>query len=257
MLKFLRPANWREQQPTPNIGDRRVYAIGDIHGRLDLFEQLLALIDQDDAGRAPLPCHLILLGDLMDRGPQSAQMIERAMALGQASAMMRFIKGNHEELFIAAGRGSARLAGYFRRIGGDATLASYGLDADDCARMNDEAVAAWMLNHVPREHIDFLDGFEDMVSMGDYLFVHAGIRPGVPLRAQTTADLHWIRGDFLSHRGNHGLMVVHGHSITAEVDERSNRIGIDTGAWNSGKLTAIGLQGTDRWFLQTDPTRLP
>ena len=251
MLNFLRKKASQERA-RPSIGeDRRVYAIGDIHGRLDLFERLLALIEEDDAGRAPLPCHLILLGDLVDRGTQSAQMVERAIALAHGSSTVRFVKGNHEEVFVGGARGSARFAGYCRQIGGAATLASYGLDLDACAEMGDEAVAAWMLNHVPRSHVDFLDRFEDMLTMGDYLFVHAGIRPGVPLDAQRAADLHWIRGEFLHHRGGHGRMVIHGHSITADVDEQPNRIGIDTGAWKSGKLTAIGLQGTERWFLQT------
>jgi serine/threonine protein phosphatase 1 len=244
---------WNQKPKTlPSIGeDRRVYAIGDIHGRLDLFDRLLDIIDQDDAGRPTLPCHLILLGDLIDRGPQSAQVVERAMALRHATDKVHIIKGNHEELFIDAAQGSARSAGYFRRIGGASTLASYGLGIDLSEGMSSEELASWMLNNIPRAHVDFIHGFDDMLAMGHYLFVHAGIRPRVPLDAQTVADLHWIRGEFLRHRGDHGYMVVHGHSITASVDERSNRIGIDTGAWRSGVLTAIGLQGTERWFLQT------
>lgn len=252
MLKFLRSRSSSEPPFVADIGgDRRVYAIGDIHGRLDLFERLLELIDQDDAGRAPLPCHLILLGDLMDRGPQSAAVIERAMALSGASQNVHLIKGNHEEVFVGAARGSAQYAGYCRRIGGTATIASYGLDPGISMAMTDAEIATWMLGNVPRDHVDFLDGFTDSLVMGDYLFVHAGIRPGVPLEQQDVADLRWIRGEFLHDREAHPYMVVHGHSITSEVDEQANRIGIDTGAWSSGKLTAIGLEGTDRWFLQT------
>ena len=252
MLKFFRPRSSPTAPFLPDIGgDRRVYAIGDIHGRLDLFEQLLQLIDQDDAARAPLPCYLILLGDLMDRGPQSAAVIERAMALWRGSRNVHLIKGNHEEVFVGAARGSAQFAGYCRRIGGVAALASYGLEASVGEAMSDEEMTSWMLENVPREHVDFLDGFADRLVMGDYLFVHAGIRPGVPLEEQDAADLHWIRGEFLHDRRAHPYMVVHGHSITSEVDEQTNRIGIDTGAWNSGKLTAIGLEGTDRWYLQT------
>ncbi len=117
--------------------------------------------------------------------------------------------------------------------------------------MDDDALAQWMLAHVPRDHVDFVDQFEDMLAVGDYLFVHAGVRPRVRLEAQRPADLHWIRGEFLTDGGDHGRMVVHGHSITDDVDEQSNRIGIDTGAWRSGKLSAIGLQGAERWFLKT------
>ena len=248
MLNFFRRWGERADRPPPSVGENvRVYAIGDIHGRVDLLEALLDLIARDEAGRPPLPRQLILLGDLVDRGSCSKQVVERAMALTDT----RFIKGNHEELFIAAARGSARHAGYFRRIGGVETLASYGLAAEACAAMDDPALARWMLNHVPRAHVDFLDGFMDRLTVGDYLFVHAGIRPRVPLEAQKAEDLRWIREEFLTHRGDHGRMVVHGHSITAEVEERPNRIGIDTGAWRSGRLTAIGLEGSRRWFLQT------
>ncbi|HEX7876047.1 MAG TPA: metallophosphoesterase [Sphingobium sp.] len=251
MLNFRRRRQARDDRPPPSIGqDVRVYAIGDIHGRLDLFEQLLQAIDQDSGERRPLRTELILLGDLVDRGPSSAQMIDRAMGLA-TSGSVHFIKGNHEEVFAAAARGDVRSAGFLRRIGGVETLASYGLDADRSAAMDDGALARWMLTHVPREHVDFVSGFKDMLTIGDYLFVHAGIRPRVPLEAQDPADLRWIRGDFLMYRGDHGRVVIHGHSITPQIDEQANRIGIDTGAWRSGTLTAIGLEGSERWFLQT------
>ena len=252
MLNFRRRKDMEEHRPQPSVGDDvRVYAIGDIHGRLDLFEQLLGKIAEDDRQRPSLRNQLILLGDLVDRGPSSAQMVERAMTLARFENAVHFIKGNHEELFVAAACGNARAVDVFRQIGGIETLASYGLPSDSSAAMDDGEIARWMLNHVPREHVDFIDGFQDMRVIGDYLFVHAGIRPRIPLEAQDPADLHWIRGEFLNYRGSHGPIVVHGHSITSEVDEQPNRIGIDTGAWYSGKLTAIGLQGTERWFVQT------
>ena len=252
MLTFRRRRAPREAVPPPGIGeDLRVYAIGDIHGRIDLFDALLDRIAQDEASRSPLPRRLILLGDLVDRGPASAQVVERAMVLARSGEDVRFIKGNHEEVFIGAARGSTQTAGFFRRIGGMETLASYGLGADIGAAMDDDELARWMLAHVPRDHVDFLDGFEDMLAIGDYLFVHAGIRPRVAQDAQIPADLRWIRGDFLTHRRMHARMVVHGHNITGDVDVQPNRIGIDTGAWRSGRLTAIGLEHRQRWFLQT------
>ncbi|UZW53655.1 metallophosphoesterase [Sphingobium sp. JS3065] len=236
----------------PSVGGNvRVYAIGDIHGRDDLFAELLDRIAQDDAHRPPLPRLLILLGDLVDRGPQSAQVVERAMELARSDEHVRFIKGNHEEMFIAAARGSAQAARYFRRLGGVETLASYGLAADESAAMNDEALAQWMLTHISRAHVDFLDDFPDMLPLGDYLFVHAGVRPRIALDAQIPGDLRWIRGDFLNHRRHFGKMIVHGHNISEDVDVQPNRIGIDTGAFRTGRLTAIGLEEDRRWFLQT------
>lgn len=252
MLKFRRSPRPSENLKAPSVGERlRVYAIGDIHGRDDLFAQLLELIARDDAGREPLPCRLVLLGDLVDRGPSSAQVVERAMALARSGDDVHFVKGNHEEMFVAMARGDVEVARFFRRFGGLETLASYGLDAAMAADLSDQALAGWALEHVPRPHVDFLDDFSDGLTVGDYLFVHAGVRPNVPIEAQRTEDLRWIREAFLNHEGSHGKMIVHGHSITADADVRTNRIGIDTGAFASGKLTAIGLEGSERWFVQT------
>ncbi|WP_150290251.1 metallophosphoesterase [Sphingobium estronivorans] len=254
LIRFRRKAP--EDGPPPSLGeDMRAYAIGDIHGRDDLFAELLERIAQDEAARAPLPRLLILLGDLVDRGPQSAQVIGRAMALARADPNIRFIKGNHEEMFIAAARGRAEAARLFRRFGGVETLASYGLMPDDGTALSDAGLARWMLAHIPREHVDFLDDFADMLTVGDYMFVHAGVRPRIALDAQTPADLRWIRGDFLNHRRPFGKMIVHGHSISEDADVQSNRIGIDTGAFRSGRLTAIGLENSQRWFLQTSADR--
>lgn len=252
MLIPFRRRKAPDDAPSPSVGpDRRVYAIGDVHGRDDLFAQLLDRIALDEADRRPLPRLLILLGDLVDRGPQSRQVVERAMNLAHAGEDVHFLKGNHEEMFVAAARGNVRAAALFRRYGGVETLASYGLEPGQSAGMDDEAIAQWMLAHVPRDHVDFLDAFPDMLPLGDYLFVHAGVRPRIALDAQIAADLRWIRGDFLNHRHHFGKMIVHGHSISDDVDAQPNRIGIDTGAFRSGLLTAIGLEDDRRWFLQT------
>lgn len=241
--------------PLPSVGDEhRVYAIGDVHGRADLLDQLLDLIARDDAARGrAVHLHFILLGDLVDRGPSSAQVVAWTQRLMRAAtgSDVHLLKGNHEEIFVRAARGEARVIPLFRRIGGIQTLASYGLAPTLCRTMDDAALSDWMLTYIPRADVDFLEAFEDMARVGDYLFVHAGIRPRVPIDRQSSADLRWIRHEFLDHHGPHGPMIVHGHSITDDVDERANRIGIDTGAFRSGRLTAIGLQGTDRWFLQT------
>ncbi|WP_336972339.1 metallophosphoesterase [Sphingobium aromaticiconvertens] len=253
MLNFLkRKRSAPEPSLPPSVGSgRRVYAIGDIHGRADLLLELLELIGQDDARRGHLPFHLVLLGDLIDRGPRSAHVIDQAMLLARSGIDVRFIKGNHEEVFILAARGDMKAARFFTRIGGMETLASYGLPPAEQAMMNDAQLTDWMVRHVPRAHVDFVDGFEDQIEFGDYLFVHAGIKPHIPLDVQNPSDLRWIRAEFLEHQAPFDRMIVHGHTITDVVDERPNRIGIDTGAYYSGHLTAIGLEGEERWFLAT------
>lgn len=254
MLKFLR----RKLAPAPlsadppSIGDHlRVYAIGDVHGRDDLLERLLAKVAADHAARPPCPMRLILLGDLVDRGPRSAQVVRRVMSLVEASPTVSVLCGNHEEVFAAAARGDERAARAFCRIGGVETLASYGLDEADAMRMDMSEIVNWMLENIPRDHVDFIDALPDQVEIGDYLFVHAGIRPNMPLSEQAPSDLRWIRNEFLDHDGAHPKFVVHGHSVTPAVDERANRIGIDTGAYFSNRLTALGLEGTGRWRLDT------
>ncbi len=236
----------------PSVGsDQRIYAIGDIHGRADLFAQLLDMIGADNGARDHLPSQIILLGDLIDRGPHSRQVIEGAMRMAHSDAPIRFLKGNHEEVFVAAARGDSQALRFFCRIGGRETILSYGLEEEDYDRMDIRALSDWVMHAIPRDHVDFIDGFEDMIEAGDYLFVHAGIRPDVPLADQKPRDLRWIRQKFLHHKAHHGKVVVHGHTITGDVDEQVNRIGIDTGAYRSGMLTAIGLEGVDRWYLST------
>lgn len=230
---------------------RRVYAIGDIHGRADLFEQLLNLIRADNAARGPAVVTLILLGDLVDRGPESAEVVERALRLRDEFDDMRLLIGNHEECFLAALAGDVRRLRYFMRIGGEATVRSYWHSDLDLAEATFEEVAEWLPAMVPPAHVEFLGSGEDVIEIGDYAFVHAGIRPGVALGKQVLTDLRWIREDFLDDQSDHGVMVVHGHTIQGDVDERLNRIGIDTGAYKSGVLTAIVLEGTERDYLKT------
>ena len=141
---------------------------------------------------------------------------------------------------------------YFMRIGGEATVRSYWKDEATFVEASFEEVAERLPAIVPFEHIQFLGSGEDVVEIGDYIFVHAGIRPGVPIGKQSLGDLRWIREEFLDDERDHGAMIVHGHTIYDEVDEWPNRIGIDTGAYRSGVLTAIVLEGTERRYLKTD-----
>jgi serine/threonine protein phosphatase 1 len=230
---------------------RRVYAVGDIHGRRDLLDRLLELIDEDDAARGPADTEIIFLGDLVDRGPDSRGVVDRLLHLAQAGGKVRFLMGNHEDVFVRAARGDLRALRFLTRIGGRETLLSYGISAEEYRSVDFDELAHLLARNVPAEHVDFLSGFESWIEIGDYLFVHAGVRPGIAIEAQSRGDLCWIREEFLDHRDSFGKMVVHGHSITDDVDLRPNRIGIDTGAYASGHLTAIGLEGGERWFLST------
>lgn len=254
---FSRKKKAAEAPSQPSVGEgQRYYAIGDIHGRLDLLDQLLDRIIADSKARGEAEAHLILLGDLVDRGPDSAGVVQRAMELAEADsgsekAFIHFLKGNHEEVFIAAAKGDVQSTRFLCRFGGRETMLSYGLDAEEYETRDFEELTDWMLNNVPRDDVDFLDGFEDVIEVGDYAFVHAGIKPEVPLSGQKPEDLRWIRDEFLSWRQPHEKVIVHGHTIMLEVDEHPNRIGIDTGAYHSGRLTAIGLEGTQRWYLST------
>ncbi len=242
----------RKGKSAPSLpAGKRVYAIGDIHGRLDLLDELLEKIDADVAARKNADTQLIFLGDLVDRGPDSAGVIERAMELARESDKVRFLMGNHEEMFLHALTGDVKKVRFFSRVGGQETILSYGLPFNKYCGMEMEELAERLPALVPQDHADFISAFEDLIVIGDYAFVHAGVRAGVPIEEQVSKDVRWIRGDFLRKDHKHDKMIVHGHTISEDVDERRGRIGIDTGAYESGILTAIGLEGTDRWFLQT------
>lgn len=227
----------------------RVYAIGDIHGRLDLFEQLLERIAADDAARGAADTRLILLGDLIDRGADSRGVVERAMALVQRGNV-HVLAGNHEEMLLGSLTHEETLR-HFLRHGGKETLFSYGLTPEEYSRAKLDLLLERLPDLVPESHIAFMRAMENLVVVGDYAFVHAGIRPGVPLDQQMVPDLRWIRGEFLDHAALHSHVVIHGHTIVEEPVVRANRIGIDTGAFASGRLTAIGLEGGERWFLSS------
>lgn len=252
MLKsLLRRSPAKPAFPIPAVPDgQRVYAIGDIHGRDDLFAALIEQIEEDDAARDPAETSIVLLGDLIDRGPASAAVVERAFALAQRRSV-RLLTANHEEVFLKALGGSVDALRFFCRIGGEETIWSYGIVGDAYRAMSFDELLPALQGAVPDHHRAMLEAAEDHVQIGDYLFVHAGIKPGVELAGQKPSDLRWIREPFLDDPRWHGALVVHGHTITDAVDERPNRIGIDTGAYASGKLTAIGMAGTDRWFLET------
>ncbi|MBY8826824.1 metallophosphoesterase family protein [Hephaestia mangrovi] len=234
---------------------QRVYAIGDIHGCLGLLDDLVGQIEADDRARGTAQTQLVFLGDLVDRGPDSAGVVDRLIGLAEARGNVRFILGNHEEIFLRSLAGDMESLRLFVRIGGRETILSYGVSEHDFERTDYTELLALLQAHVPQRHIAFLEAFEDRIEIGDYVFVHAGLRPGVPIEDQKRADMRWIRSSFLDSDAEFGKLVVHGHSISDGVIERPNRIGLDTGAFATGRLSAIGLEGTDRWFLSAEAGR--
>ena len=227
----------------------RAYAVGDIHGRLDLLNLLLAEIEADIAAREPRKTFLIFLGDLIDRGPESAGVVERLRTYQHRDVRTIFLGGNHEEVLLNIIQGKKGVLPSWLKFGGAQCAESYGIDPERLGMMEEGAAIDLVRARVPREHAQFIDSFADTFRFGDYLFVHAGIRPGVALDEQNRSDLRWIRDPFLSDAKEHGFTVVHGHTIVPEVEERPNRIGIDTGAYKTGVLTALAVEDERRWFL--------
>ena len=237
-----------------STGGALLYAIGDIHGRLDLLNSLITQIHADAVQqRSRFGPSLIFLGDYVDRGPDSRGVIDRILAIEQ-EAIFRVLtlKGNHEEqmlLFLEDSRHGPNWA----EFGGAETLASYGVTPPKTRTDPEpwEEARLALTRAIPPRHLAFLNALEVAVVCGDYFFVHAGVRPGVPLEEQSDHDLLWIRQDFLNWDGGFGKIVVHGHTPESAPHNGHNRIGIDTGAYATGMLTAVRLCDADRFILQT------
>ncbi len=253
MLSRFRNGN-RKQSSAPE--GSRLYAIGDIHGRLDLLESLLGLIEGDQEGRAELPVTLIFLGDYIDRGPDSKGVADRLIRGFSPRHSPVFLKGNHEALLLSFLDDPVSGLNWLRN-GGDAALLSYGVEqkAIQIALLEGPRglVEAQRLFQavLPEDHLRFYEGLKPFCHLGDYFFTHAGVRPNVPLDRQSDDDLLWIRKEFLHSAEDFGAVVVHGHTPALYPQDLHNRIGLDTFAVRTGKLTAAGFEGTERWFLST------
>ncbi|WP_413207311.1 metallophosphoesterase family protein [Rhodospirillum sp. A1_3_36] len=224
-----------------------VYAIGDIHGELRLLERLLDAI-QEDFRRNADSCHgtVIFLGDYVDRGEDSRGVVERLLQAPPPGFQYRFLAGNHEQAllnFLNDPRGGTA----WLEFGGLATLLSYGVSVSagqsslSRLRMARDAFR----QALPDSHLSFFSGLEKIIVLGDYAFVHAGIWPGRSLDKQKVDDLLWIRSPFLESRAQHEKRIVHGHTIVEQVVIRDNRISVDTGAYATGRLSAVAFQGQD------------
>ncbi|MAB44226.1 MAG: serine/threonine protein phosphatase [Altererythrobacter sp.] len=227
----------------------RWYVIGDIHGRLDLFKELKAAIDADDATRPSAKTTIVLLGDLMDRGPDSAGVIALARRWGEERDV-RYVSGNHEEMFLESFKDREVLR-HFLKHGGRETVLSYGISLDDYRRMDLSQMKEAINQQVPMADREFLESFEDLIIVGDYVLVHAGLNPKHPVEEQKQSDLRWIRDRFLKHPEPFSHVVIHGHTIFEEVEDTEHRVGIDTGAFRTGRLTALMLEGDRRHIIQS------
>jgi serine/threonine protein phosphatase 1 len=255
MLKpFLKIFQGKSAKKAACIPDgERIYVIGDIHGRLDLFDALVRAIEEDDKDRGREETLVILLGDLVDRGPESAGVIKLAR-LWEEYRPIRYLIGNHEEMFLDSFDDNEVMR-HFLKHGGRETILSYGVSEKQFNDCSTEELRELMALKVPQGDIEFLKAFEDMIIIGDYLFVHAGINPKRTLEEQKPRELRWIREPFLNHKDRHSHIIVHGHTIVKEIDERKNRIGIDTGAYKFGTLTALVLEGDTRRYIQAVETK--
>jgi serine/threonine protein phosphatase 1 len=231
----------------------RVYAIGDIHGRLDLLSRLHQMI-VDDAAAKGIERILIYLGDYVDRGPESAGVIDLLSKETLPGFSAVHLMGNHEDFLLRFLDDTSSGSAWFAN-GGVATLRSYGVKFDYAELLSPDRLHDKLSRNLPARHLHFLRGLSLSHVIGDYLFVHAGIRPAVAMELQSPADLMWIRGDFLNSTVDHGRIVIHGHTITDEPEIRENRIGIDTGAFATDCLTCLVLEGASRRFLQTGGRR--
>ena len=220
----------------------RIYAIGDVHGRADLLDRLLSRIDAHIVAHPVVrPVHL-LVGDYIDRGPASREVLDLLINCSQGREMV-FLRGNHDT-FIDEFLTNPGVLRDWSKIGGLETLMSYGLQPSINADATiQKELAKGLERALPETHRVFLKGLISSFICGGYFFVHAGVRPGIPLTKQRDDDLLWIRDEFLLHEEEFGKIVVHGHTPVRELDIRQNRINIDTGAYVTGRLTCLVLEG--------------
>ncbi len=241
---------------SPDTEGRRIYAVGDIHGELEKLEAVQDAI-RADLDRRPHPDPTVVyVGDFIDRGPDSRGVIENLAKVKTSPGDARFLLGNHDRYLLRyldepeAVMSVTDLHWLSPRLGGMETLRSYGVsasDPDDPARSHAAFRAA-----VPAMHVAFLETLDLWQRIGSYLFVHAGIRPGIALEDQIEDDLVWIRNEFLLSTADHGMVVVHGHTVVEEIENRGNRIGIDTGAAFGGTLSCLVLEGAEQMQLVGD-----
>ena len=228
----------------------RIYAVGDIHGRLDLLNELLARIGDDMSSRPAIRPVSIFLGDYIDRGPSSRETIDRLIEHAEVNESV-FLKGNHEQIAISCLRDRG-LFERWMRLGGLETLMSYGITL--AALSDDKQIVrlqAAFHDALPQSHFRFFRDLQGSFALGDYFFAHAGVKPDIPLARQKESDLLWIRQEFLSSRVDFGKIIIHGHTPVRDIEVEPNRINIDTGAFATGRLTCLVIDESSLSVIDT------
>ena len=240
MKSLARP---RLAAPKPQMPEGvRIYAISDIHGCAHLLEPMLKVIDADVARSRPRHAIEVFLGDYIDRGPDTRATLDMLVERGRRGNVV-FLKGNHEAFLVRVFDDPSLFENWIA-VGGTQTLTSYGLAPPNLKREEPASILRELIRAMPREHLEFLDNLRLSFSCGDFFFVHAGVRPGVPLSEQSEHDLLWIREEFLTSEEQFGKYIVHGHTPVRRAEFLANRVNIDTGAYATGNLTLMSIQGS-------------
>ncbi|WP_371396488.1 metallophosphoesterase family protein [Fretibacter rubidus] len=233
------------------------FMIGDVHGCFDALQELLMKIEDERRAHPERDADIIFLGDLMDRGPASKEVIAFLKDYNPDFANVHFIMGNHEEVMLQVLSGDTDAMMSWFQFGGKTCARSYGVESLGAVLMDPDRVISDIQRAVPEDHLEFIRGFKDYHMFGDFMCVHAGIKPGVALTEQSAADMRWIRKRFLDYKKPHPHMIVHGHSVVEAAEILPNRIAVDTGACHGGPLTALVVKDTSLSFLQSTETAAP
>jgi len=255
MFGLFKKANAKNKSSSANAEavEGYAYVIGDIHGCFDELCELLELIESDAKSVEEGPKYIVFLGDLMDRGPKSNQVIEHLKNFSPDYATPIFLMGNHEEVFLKVLSGSVSALTSWFEFGGRECVRSYGVKNLGEILTSPDSLLFRIQEAVPQSHIDFMQSFDETFQFGPYLCVHAGIKPRVPIEKQSTRDMRWIRKEFMTYEKPHPFIIVHGHTIVEKADIRSNRIAVDTGTYDGGPLTAVRLSHDVPHIIETTP----
>lgn len=255
MLNFLKKkSKLADAIPHYNMPEGEiVYAIGDVHGCYMSMINLLEKIEIDRRSRPEGKSTVVFLGDLIDRGPASREVVEFLMNYKPDWTNVAYIRGNHEEVMLDVLSGNISAMRSWFEFGGKDCARSYGVDNFGQLHINPDHIMMALHRNVPKQHLAFLDSFSDAFAFGDYLLVHAGIKPKVAIENQSPYDMRWIRSSFLDYKKPHPVKVVHGHSVVEDEPEiHSNRIAVDTGAHKGRPLTAVCLCAGQETFIQSE-----